>query len=117
MKSKADQRKPTIDEFLSFIPVRADYEWMVDDEGLVHITVPKFHSALGKRFCQLIRRENSFTADMDRLGSIVWLHCDGRNSVKDILDVLKKEYDDEKDLGQRLFLFLQQMRNLNYLQF
>jgi len=116
MKSKAEKRKPTIDEFLSFIPVRAGYEWKVDNEGLVHITVPKFHSSLGKRFCKLIRRKDSFTADMDRLGSIVWLHCDGRNSVKDILDELKKEYD-EQDLDQRLFLFLQQMRNLNYLQF
>jgi hypothetical protein len=51
------------------------------------------------------------------MGSIVWKHCDGKNTVQDILDVLKEEYGDEEGLDQRLFLFLQQMQNLNYLRY
>ena len=117
MKNKQKSRKPTIDEFLSFIPIRVGYEWTVDDEGLVHITVPKFQGKWGKRMCRVLRRTETFTADMDRLGSIVWLQCDGKNTVKDILEEVKKEYTDENELDQRLFLFLQQMRNLNYLLF
>jgi hypothetical protein len=117
MKSKQTNRKPSISEFLSYIPVRANYEWSVDEEGLVHIKVPKFQSNLGKKLCRLVRRKETFTADMDRLGSLVWLHCDGKNNVEDILQVLEKEYSDEKDLDQRLFLFLQQMKNLNYISY
>lgn len=115
MKSKQQRRKPTIDEFLSFIPVRADYEWTVDEDGLVHIVVPKFHGKWGKRFCRALRRKETFTADMDKLGSIVWMHCDGKNTVEDILNILKEKYGNEKDIDQRLFLFLQQMKNLNYI--
>ena len=117
MKSKKQKRKPTISEFLSFVPVRADYEWTVDDEGIVHIKVPKFQSKWGKRMCKLLHRKETFTADMDRLGSLVWMQCTGKNTVEDILDVLKKEYGDEKDLDQRLFLFLRQMKNLNYISY
>jgi len=119
MKSKPKDKpaKPTVEEFLSFIPIRVGYEWSTDDEGIVHIIVPKFHGKWGKRWCKLLRRKETFTADMDKMGSIVWTHCDGKNTVQDILDVLKEEYGDEEDLDQRLFLFLQQMQNLNYLRY
>ena len=119
MKSKPKDKpaKPTVKDFLSFTPIRVGYEWSTDDDGIVHITVPKFHGKWGKRWCKLLRRKETFTADMDQLGSIVWMHCDGKNTVEDILNVLKKEYGDEEDLDQRLFLFLQQMKNLNYLRY
>ena len=119
MKSKREDKptKPTIEEFLSFIPIRAEYEWTTDEDGIVHITVPKFQSKWGKRLCKLLRKEETFTADMDELGSIVWNHCDGKNTVKDILEVLKNEFGDEEDLDQRLIVFLHQMRNLNYLYY
>jgi hypothetical protein len=54
---------------------------------------------------------------MDKMGSIVWKQCDGKNTVQDILDVLKEEFGDEEKLDQRLILFLQQMKNLNYIYY
>jgi hypothetical protein len=116
-KSKNKPAKPTIEDFLSFIPKRAGYEWNVDEEGIVHISVPKFQGKWGKRLCKVLRKKETFTADMDELGSIVWTHCDGKNTVEDILAVLKEKYGDEKDLDQRLIVFLHQMRNLNYLYY
>lgn len=114
---KQKTRKPTVDEFLQFKPVRADYEWSTDDKGLVQIKVPKFESSLGKKFCHLIKKENTFSAHMDELGSFVWKQCDGRTTVKEILDRLQKEFDEDENLDQRLFLFLQQMRQLRYLHY
>jgi len=35
--------------------------------------------------------------------------------VKEILDVVTKEFADEKNIDQRLFLFLQQLRALCYI--
>jgi len=52
---------------------------------------------------------------MDKLGSLVWKNCDGRKTVKDILNLLEKEFPDEKNIDQRLFLFIQQMGSLNYI--
>ena len=110
-------KQPSVEEFLSFVPKRGGYEWATDDKGLVHITVPKFYSSWGRKFCRLFRKKETFTADMDELGSLVWTHCDGAHTVKDILDTLKQRFGDEKDLDQRLFLFLQQMKALDYLTY
>ena len=120
LKRKNKQRKnylPTVDEFLCFVPVRGNYEWIVNEQGLVQIKIPKFISSLGKSFCKVIKKDDKFTANMDKIGSIVWVNCDGKNTVKDILEILKKEFPKEDEIDQRLFLFLQQMRSLNYLNY
>lgn len=108
-------RLPTVDEFLQYRPRRLDFEWFTDEENLVRIKVPKFQSKLGKSFCKIVRKEDMFTANFDKLGSLVWTNCDGRNTVKDILKIIQKEFPKEENIDQRLFLFLQQMNNLNYI--
>ncbi|MEA2096587.1 MAG: PqqD family protein [Candidatus Cloacimonadota bacterium] len=108
---------PTVDEFLKYQPARADFKWEVKDDGLVEIKVPKFNSDFGKSFCKFIKKDNNFTANLDRLGSIVWQNCDGKKTVKQILSIAKKEFPDEKNIDQRLFLFLRQLQSLYYLIF
>jgi hypothetical protein len=114
-KNKPKKRLPTLEEMLQFIPRRNDFEWSTNDEGLVEIKVPKFESNFGKSFCKLIRKDENITAKMDKIGTIVWKKCDGKNSVKDILETLKKKFPKEEDIDNRLFLFLQQMSSLNYI--
>ena len=116
MRKKNKPRLPTVDEFLQYIPKRREFEWNVNSEGIVEILVPKFKSKFGKSFCNLIRKENLFAAKMDKIGSTVWKECDGKKSVKTILNSLKKKFPKEKDIDQRLFLFLQQMYSLNYIE-
>ena len=111
------KNKITVDEFLQYRPRRVDFEWFKDKDDLVRIKVPKFKSRLGKSFCKIIKKENVFTANLDPVGSLVWINCDGRNKVKDILEILKKESPKEKNIDQRLFLFLQQMESLNYIAY
>ena len=112
---KKKRRLPTREEALKFRPKRADYEWEVNSEGLVEVKVPKFTSNFGKSFVNAIKRENYFIAKMDKIGSIIWQNCDGLKTVAEILEILKEEYPDEKEIDQRLFLFIQQMQGLNYL--
>ena len=114
-KNKQKHRPPTVEEILQYRPMRVDYEWSTNAEGLVEIKVPKFHSNFGKSFCKVIRKEDTFTANMDKIGSIIWKNCDGRSTVKDILEILKKEFPKEENIDQRLFLFLQQMQSLHYI--
>ena len=106
---------PTVDEFLQFVPKRLEFEWSTNSEGIVTIIVPKFTGKLGKSFCKVLHKENTFGANLDRLGSMIWLQCDGKRSVKDILEVISKEFTNEKDIDQRLFLFLQQLNVLHYI--
>jgi len=108
---------PTVDEFLLYKPKRLDFKWSTNNEGLVTLTVPKFTGKVGKSFCKVLKRENTFEAHLDRLGSVIWNQCDGTKLVKDILAVITIEFPDEKNIDQRLFLFLQQMKALNYLTY
>ena len=113
-KKKKDPR-PTAEEFLQYTPVRMDFEWYTDEKNRVHIKVPKFTSKIGKKFCTLLRKEQIMTANMDELGSLVWKQCDGKTPVKEILKALEKEFPNQKEIDQRLFLFIQQMGQLGYL--
>ena len=70
---------------------------------------------MGVSFCKLLKRGTTFSADFDAVGSFVWQHCDGHTTVQHILHELKKEFPHEKHIDQRLFLFLQQMKGLHYL--
>jgi len=117
MKNKKNTRIPTIEEFNIYKPIRLDFTWEIKEDGIVVIKVPKFNSKYGKSFCKIIKKENSFSANLDRLGSSVWKYCDGTNSVKKILDNLLKEFPEEKNIDQRLYVFLQQMKNLHYIYF
>jgi Coenzyme PQQ synthesis protein D (PqqD) len=115
---KSKPRLPTLEEMLSFRPVRNDkLSWSKNSECLVEIKVPKFYSNIGKSFCKLVRKEQNFTAKMDKIGSVVWEQCDGQKTVEDILKILKEKYPKEKEIDQRLFLFLQQMGSLNYIYY
>jgi Coenzyme PQQ synthesis protein D (PqqD) len=106
---------PTEKEFLKYTPRRVDLEWKVNSEGLVEIKIPKFKSNFGKSFCRIIKKDNYFIGNMDKLGSLIWQNCDGLNAVKNILEIVKKEFPDEKNIDQRLYLFIQQLHSLRYL--
>ena len=106
---------PTSEEFLQYRPRRSDFEWYTDEEDFVHIKVPKFESNIGKKFCSLLRKDQIIIADMDEIGSVVWKHCDGKNTVAEILKTLEETFTDKKELDQRLFLFIQQMGQLGYI--
>jgi len=108
---------PTVDEFLLYKPQRLEFNWSTDPQGLVTLTVPKFTGKLGKSFCKVLKRQNTFEAHLDKLGSMIWNHCDGTTNVREILTVITKEFPEEKNIDQRLFLFLQQLKALNYITY
>jgi len=114
---KKQNKKITVEEFLNFKPVKENFEWFKTEENLVRIVVPKFKSKLGKKFCKLLGKDDTFTANLDRIGSVVWENCDGRHSVKDILEILEKEFPEEENLLSRLIFFLQQMKKLKYINY
>lgn len=116
-KEKQRYRLPTIEEMLQVRPKRVDFEWSTNKDDLVEIKVPKFQSNFGKSFCKVIKKDNKFTANMDKAGSIIWKNSDGKTTVKEIREILKKEFPDEENMDQRLFLFVQQMGVLGYLTY
>ena len=117
MLRKKNKKQITVDEFLQFRPQRKEFEWYTSEDDLVRIKVPKFKSNFGRSFCKLIHRDDTFTANLDRLGSLVWKHCDGNYSIKQMLEILQKEFLKEENIDQRLFLFIRQMHSLGYISY
>jgi hypothetical protein len=72
---------------------------------------------VGKGFVKALRKENTFVANLDPLGSFVWVTIDGQMTVKELLDRVKVKFPDETNIDQRLFLFLQQLKALRYLTY
>jgi hypothetical protein len=117
-KNKEKKSKlPTAEEFLQYRPTRLDFKWSTNADGIVVLDVPKFKGKIGISLCKVIRKDNTFTANLDKLGSLVWKNCDGKQNVKQILEKIQKEFPNEENIDQRLFLFLQQMMGLNYIDF
>ncbi len=113
--TKVKPRLPTQEEFLAYRPKRCEFEWFIDDEQKVVIKVPKFQREIGKKVCKVLKKGNTFNARMDDIGSLVWQNIDGNKTVRDVLKLLEKQFPDQKNIDQRLILFLQQMQHLNYL--
>ncbi|HDO19106.1 MAG TPA: PqqD family protein [Thermoplasmatales archaeon] len=108
------RRKYSREEFLKLKPLRKDFEWQ-EDEGKIKIIVPKFKTKIGKKFCELLGREPTFTANLDERGSLIWKLCDGRHTVEEILENLKKNFPDEENIEQRLFYYLYMLKRLDYI--
>ena len=116
-KRNNKSRPPTKEEFLRFKPTRLDFEWNKNEEGLVELKVTKFKGNIGKSFCKLLKKDNMFIANMDKLGSIAWEKSDGKHTVEDIINFIEKEFPSEENIDQRLILFIQQMGQLGYVKY
>jgi len=97
---------------ISLKPVRK-VEW-VEKEGRVILKVTKFRSRIGKWFCNVVKRPDHFFINLDEIGSFVWKKCDGKNTLGDILQEMKKEYGEEM-MEERLGIFIHILRKYDYI--
>jgi hypothetical protein len=79
------------------------------EADLVVVQVPRFRSRwMG--WLQRRLQKPCFQLHLDRIGSAVWLACDGESTVGDIGKRLKERFGDEiEPLWDRLALFMRQM--------
>ena len=102
-------RKKERRNILDLIPVRS-YEW--EEKGKVIVKVPRFRSRLGRRFCRLIKKKQTYDVNLDKLGSEAWKMCDGKRTVREIARALKEKFGDEiHPVHERLGEFLNIMES------
>lgn len=99
---------------LELIP-RRKVEFDVDDEQIVTVKLPRFQ----KRWMleHLVPRWKSPTINtrLDRIGSFMWLQCDGKRTVHEIAEHMREEFgEDIEPVYDRLKLFLQQLGRREY---
>lgn len=81
------------DAALNAVPVlSAALRLQVTDQGLVRITYP---ATLRPWLARLLPRNTSLpmrTLELDTMGSFVWKHIDGSNSVRHLAEIVEKQY-------------------------
>ena len=102
---------------LDLIPVR-NLEWVDNEQNLVVLLKPKFSNRwLAKYILPRMKRPN-YRISLDAFGSAVWNSCDGKNTVAEIGEKLKKEFGDRVEpVYERLALFFQQLERSRFIRF
>ncbi len=95
-------------------PVRKA-DW-IEDEGKVRIKVIKFKSRFGQWLCRVFKKPNFFFVNLDEIGSFIWKRCNGKKTVKEILEELEETYGKER-MRERLYIFLMALKKYGYIEF
>ena len=90
-------------------------DW-IEKEGNVTLKVRKFNGKAGKWLCNILKRPEHFSINLDKIGSFIWKHCDGKNTVESILKQLENIYGKEL-MKERLFFFLSSLKKYGYIEF
>jgi hypothetical protein len=102
---------------LDLVPVRS-IEWEQGEEGVAVLLKPKFQSSfLKKHFLPRLKRPH-YKIRLDDFGSFVWKKCDGSRSVKEIGELLRKEYGEKiEPLYDRLSQFFHSLERNGFITF
>jgi hypothetical protein len=89
---------------LDLIPKRT-MKWKRGDK--VSIVVPKARNIIGKHFIDALGLKPTYRVNLDEYGSAVWNLCDGKRTVEQIGDELKKNYGKTVEpIYERLAVFV-----------
>ena len=92
------------------MPVR-QVEWVTDENNLAVLLKPKFKQLLLVKYLIPKLKRPNYKISLDRFGTMVWKNCDGKNTVAEIGELLKKEFGEElESVYERLGLFVQTLK-------
>ena len=105
------------ENYLDKIPVRSDFKWTTDDEGIV--TLESENKGIVNRIFQKLFKKPKVTyIHLDKMGSFVWPKIDGEKSILDISEDVKKEFGDEANpLYERLCKYFEILASYGFVTF
>jgi len=103
--------------FLDLTPVRL-HRYESRDDRTVSILVPRFSGWLSGKILQPLARHSYISVSLDELGSATWLLCNGKNTVRKICEIQKKEFGQKiYPAEERITTFLSQLYKDKMLSF
>jgi hypothetical protein len=89
---------------LDLVPKKT-MKWKRGDK--VSIVVPRARNIIGKHFIDALGLKATYRVNLDEYGSAVWNLCDGKKTVEQIGDELKKNYGKTVEpVYERLAIFI-----------
>ena len=91
----------TRDQSMAAMPIRNPMlEVETDDEGLVHLSIPRKDKWWVKLLARVVYVPKRRRIALDELGSYVWELCDGKTTVRTVIDKFAKKYKLNRPLKQ-----------------
>jgi len=102
------KNKETVN-LLDLIPVQK-VKWENNEKKLVVLFKPKFINKLFVKHILPRMKSPNYKINLDEFGTAVWHNCDGKNTVAEIAERLKKDFGEEiEPVYERLGAFIQTM--------
>lgn len=102
-------------EIDALIPVR-QCEHKIND-GVVVLIFDKLKKTILDKFFKNKNRRIA-KIDLDEIGSFVWLQCDGKRNVSEIIKLTKEEFGEkEEKIEERAKLFINQLAQKRFIRF
>ncbi len=117
MKISLKKKKRVPINYLELTPV-ANYDKEITDDGLVNVLAPRFKSEFGKNLMTKLKRSPYLKANLDEIGSFVWLQIDGEKKVIDIAKKTQEKFGEKVEpVYDRLTRFLTQLYRNGFIHF
>lgn len=103
--------------YLELTPL-AHYEYERRNDGLINVLVPKFSNKILTKLIVPMLKSPYIRANMDELGTAVWLQIDGKTKVYQIASKLEEQFGEKiSPVYDRLTIFLTQLYNAGFISF
>jgi len=84
--------------------------------GRITLLKPKFKNRFFVKYILPRLKSRYYRIKLDDFGSYVWIHCDGRNTVGQIANLLREKFKDEVDpVYDRLAVFMQSLARYQFI--
>ena len=116
MKTEKKINKTEVN-LLKLVPKRL-IEHNAGKDGIVTLLEPKFKNRFLVKYLRPRVKNPFLKIKLDQIGSAVWLLCDGKRCVGEIVDQMEAKFEKEIEpcIG-RLELFLTHLERSNYISF
>lgn len=90
--------------------------WEPGENNLVVVLVPKFRNRFAAKWVMPRLSKPYVRVKLDQLGSFAWKQCDGKTTVAEIADRMKKEFGESADpVDERVPAFVLQLTRTDLL--
>lgn len=105
------------EDVLSAVPIRNPLiQWELEDTGEAKLTIPLRKSAKLTVLSFLFRVPKMKVVMLDDVGTQVWLRCDGKSRVEDLVKGLGEKHNlTRREVEVSLFSYLQQLAQRGYI--
>ena len=107
----------TTEDIMECVPSRlCEHETDLSTDRII-VLRPKYTSKLGRSVFEPFLKNKNFKVKLDDLGTAVWKNMDGKNTVKNLGEILAAEFGPEiEPIYERLGKFIIQMHKEKFIR-